>query len=602
MGVARREDVRNLAIIAHVDHGKTSLVDAMLWQSGLFRECDHVPERVLRAIDPRREKTVTVMPRVVAVPYRGARIHIFDTPGHADLGGDVERVLRVVDGFVFVVDAAEGPLPQSRFVLRRALENGLRPLVLINKIDLPRARAAEVRREVHELFVDLDASASQRDFPVLYGNARLGVCRRAPGGADEPLLPLFDLMLETVPPPTHDPDVPLQLQIAFLDYDDLAGRVAVGRMVSGELSAGQEVAHARPDGGVVPARISQLWGYEGLRRVGTDRAAAGDVVAVGGVESVAPGSTICDAERPRPLPPVHLDEPTICVEIGANDSPFAGLDGQYVTARRLRERLFRELLSNPSVRVEEIAGREVFRVSVRGELQIAILLEMMRREGYEMSVGRPEILTRDVDGERHEPIETLILDCPEAFVGAVSQKVAARKGRLTQMIDHGTGRVRMEFRIPSRGLLGFRGDYLSDTRGTGIMNHVFLGYEPWQGEIPHRRAGALVSDHAGRATAWAIEHLQGRGSMFVSPGEQVYEGMIVGESPRPVDVDVNVTRERRKSPALLDSTEESVRLVPARSLSLEQALGFINEDEVVEVTPRAVRLRKRSIQTYRGTP
>jgi len=594
-----RDDVRNLAIIAHVDHGKTTLVDALLWQSGIFRENEYVAERVMDSIDLEREKGITIMAKNTAITFRGTRINVVDTPGHADFGGEVERTLKMVDGVMLLVDASEGPLPQTRFVLRKALESGLAPIVVINKIDRTDARPKEVLNEVYDLFIDLDASEQQLDFPVLYANARRGIVRRTADGPDEPLTPLFEQILETVPPPQYDDLLPLQLLVTTLDYNDYVGRLAIGRIVNGSIRKGGEYAHCRLDGSTARVKVSGLYGYEGLKRVEIDEAGPGDIVAVAGLETVAIGETLSDAETPLALPPITVDEPTIAIVISANDSPLSGLEGSFVTSRKLRERLFKEILTNVSIRVDEAESPDGFRVSGRGELQLAILIEMMRREGYEMSVGKPQIVTREVDGVLSEPVEQLIIDCPEGFVGVVTQKVGSRKGRMTRMVNHGTGRVRMEFTLPSRGLLGFRSEFLTDTRGTGIMNHLFDGYVPWQGEIPHRATGALVSDRPGRATAHAIEHLQERGTMMIAPGDQVYEGMIIGENARANDLDVNITKEKKMTNMRASGSDDAVRLVPPRTLSLEQALEFIKDDEMVEVTPKAFRLRKKVLAMVR---
>ena len=594
-----RDDVRNLAIIAHVDHGKTTLVDALLWQSGIFRENEYVAERVMDSIDLEREKGITIMAKNTAITFRGTRINVVDTPGHADFGGEVERTLKMVDGVMLLVDASEGPLPQTRFVLRKALESGLAPIVVINKIDRTDARPKEVLNEVYDLFIDLDASEQQLDFPVLYANARRGIVRRTADGPDEPLTPLFEQILETVPPPQYDDLLPLQLLVTTLDYNDYVGRLAIGRIVNGSIRKGGEYAHCRLDGSTARVKVSGLYGYEGLKRVEIDEAGPGDIVAVAGLETVAIGETLSDAETPLALPPITVDEPTIAIVISANDSPLSGLEGSFVTSRKLRERLFKEILTNVSIRVDEAESPDGFRVSGRGELQLAILIEMMRREGYEMSVGKPQIVTREVDGVLSEPVEQLIIDCPEGFVGVVTQKVGSRKGRMTRMVNHGTGRVRMEFTLPSRGLLGFRSEFLTDTRGTGIMNHLFDGYVPWQGEIPHRATGALVSDRPGRATAHAIEHLQERGTMMIAPGDQVYEGMIIGENARDNDLDVNITKEKKLTNMRASGSDDAVRLVPPRTLSLEQALEFIKDDEMVEVTPKAFRLRKKVLAMVR---
>jgi GTP-binding protein len=589
-----RDDIRNVAIIAHVDHGKTTLVDALLWQSGIFRDNQYVAERVMDSIDLEREKGITIMAKTTTIPWRQGRINIVDTPGHADFGGEVERTLKMVDGVILLVDASEGPLPQTRFVLRKALEAKLVPIVLINKIDRADARPAEVLNEIYDLFIDLDADESQLSFPVLYCNARKGICRREPDASDEALLPLFEEILRTIPAPVHDPERPLQFLVTALDYDDYLGRLALGRVFNGRLKKGQEVAHCRLDGEMVRCRIAGVFGMDGLRRVELPEAGPGEIVAVAGLESVQIGETFSDPERPMPMPPIKVDEPTLALVLSVNDSPTAGLEGgTHVSGRKLRERLFREILTNVSIRVEETDSPDAFRLSGRGELQLAILIEMMRREGYELCVGKPQILTREIDGVRHEPMENLVIDCPEGFVGVVTQKAGSRKGRMTKMVNHGTGRVRMEFRIPARGLIGFRTEFLSDTKGTGILNHLFDGWEPWQGEIAHRATGSLVADRPGRATAYAIEHLQPRGTIFLAPGENVYEGMIVGENARADDLDVNITKEKKLTNMRAATSEQTVRLIPPRTMSLEQALEFIREDELVEVTPRALRLRKK---------
>jgi GTP-binding protein len=599
LNLERRDDVRNLAIIAHVDHGKTTLVDAMLWQSGIFRDNENVMERVMDSIDLEREKGITIMAKNTAISFRGTRINIVDTPGHADFGGEVERTLKMVDGVLLLVDASEGPLPQTRFVLRKALEAKLQPIVVINKIDRADARPGEVLNEVYDLFIDLDATEDQLDFPVLYTNARLGTCRRGPDAADETLEPLFEEILRTVPAPVYDPESPLQLQVITLDYDDYVGRLAIGRVFNGRVKKGEEVALCRLDGQVVPVKVALLYGYDGLRRIEIAGAAPGDIVAVAGIEEVNIGETLSDREDPRPLPPIQVDEPTIAMVISINDAPFSGREGRYVTSRKLKERLDREILGNVAIRVEPTDSPDAFKVSGRGELQLAILIEMMRREGYEMSVGKPEVVTRRIDGTLCEPMEMLVIDCPEEFIGAVTQKVGMRRGRMMKMINHGSGRVRMEFRIPSRGLIGFRTEFLTETKGTGIMNHLFDGWEPWQGDISQRATGALVADRAGRATAYAIENLQPRGTLFVAPGDEVYEGMMVGENARANDLDVNITRERKLTNMRASTAEELVRLIPPRVMNLEQALEFLGEDELVEVTPSAFRLRKRILAANR---
>ncbi|MBW8057538.1 MAG: translational GTPase TypA [Nitrospinae bacterium] len=591
-----REDVRNLAIIAHVDHGKTTLVDAMLWQSGIFRDNESVVERVMDSIDLEREKGITIMAKNTAIIYRKTRINIVDTPGHADFGGEVERTLKMVDGVLLLVDASEGPLPQTRFVLRKALEARLTPIVVINKIDRGDARPSEVLDEIYDLFIDLDATEEQLEFPVYYCNARKGLCRTSPDGEDAPLTSLFEEILRTIPPPTYEPASPLQFLITTLGYDNYVGRLAVGRIFNGRIYKGQTVALCRLDGQVVSFKVTGLYGYEGLQRIEIPEAGPGDIVAVTGIEGVNIGETLSEVEDPRPLPPIHVDEPTIAMLFYVNDSPIAGREGQYATSTKLRERLDREVLYNVSIQVEETESPNVFKVSGRGELQMAILIEMMRREGHEMAVGKPQVLTRRIDGVLYEPMELLVIDCPEEFIGTLTQKVGPRKGHMTQIINHGSGRVRLEFRVPSRGLLGFRTEFMTETRGSGIMHHLFDGYEPWQGDIAHRFTGALVADRPGRATAYAIDHLQARGTFFIAPGEPVYAGMIVGEHSRPNDLDVNITKEKKLTNMRSSTADEMVHLAPPRRLSLEQAIEFICEDELVEATPHAFRLRKKVLR------
>jgi GTP-binding protein len=588
-----REGIRNVAIIAHVDHGKTTLVDAMLWQSGIFRDNESVMERVMDSIDLEREKGITIMAKNTAITFRGTRINIVDTPGHADFGGEVERTLKMVDGVMLLVDASEGPLPQTRFVLRKALESKLPPIVVINKIDRPDARPQAVLNEVYDLFIDLDATEDQLDFPVLYCNARRGTCRRSPDGPETSLELLFAEILRSVPAPRFDPAMPLQLLVTNLDWDDYVGRLAIGRVFNGTLSKGQEVSLCGRDGSVAQIRTTGLYGYQGLKRAEITQAGPGDIVAVAGLENVGIGETLSDSENPQALPPILVDEPTIAVTIGVNSSPVAGREGEHVTSRKIKERLDRETLTNVSIRVEPTDSADTFKVSGRGELQLAILVEMMRREGFEMSVGKPEVLARDVDGVRHEPMEALVVDCPEEFIGVVTQKVGMRRGRMTKMVNHGTGRVRMDFRLPSRGLIGFRSEFLTDTKGTGIANHLFDGYEPWQGDIAHRGTGALVADRPGRATSYAIEHLQPRGELFAAPGDEVYEGMIVGENAREADMDVNITKEKKLTNMRASTADEAIHLVPPRLMSLEQSLEFLAEDELLEVTPASLRLRKK---------
>jgi GTP-binding protein len=593
---AVRDDVRNIAIVAHVDHGKTTLVDAMLWQSGVFRENQEVVERVMDSNDLEREKGITILAKNTAIRHGPHKINIVDTPGHADFGGEVERTLKMVDGVLLLVDASEGPLPQTRFVLRKALELGLAPIVVINKIDRRDARPKEVLDEIYDLFIDLDAQEHQLDFPVLYTIAREGICRLTPDGEDHRLEPLFEAIIRNIPAPRYLPDAPLQMLVLNLDYSEYVGRLAIGRVVNGRVRARQTVALARLDGTIDTAVVTRLYVFENLDRVEVDEAAAGEIVALAGFDHVRIGETVTDAERPAPLPRVIVDEPTVAMVFSVNTSPFAGQEGKYVTSRNLGERLRRELLTNVGIRVDPGETPDLFAVSGRGELQLAILIEMMRREGYEFAVSKPEVITRRVDGAVHEPMEKLVIDCPEEFVGVVNEKVGRRKGRMTNMVNHGTGRVRLEFRIPSRGLIGFRSQFLTDTRGTGLLNHLFDGYDVWQGDIPHRTTGALVADRAGRITAYAIEHVQDRGEMFVEPSERCYEGMVVGENSREQDIDVNIVKEKKLTNMRSSTAEEGVHLLPARRLSLEQALEWIREDELLEVTPVSLRLRKRVLQ------
>jgi len=590
---AVREDIRNIAIIAHVDHGKTTLVDALLWQSGVFRENQEVMERVMDSNDLEREKGITILAKNTAVRFGRTKINIVDTPGHADFGGEVERTLKMVDGVMLLVDASEGPLPQTRFVLKKALELGLPPIVVINKIDRKDARPGEVLDEIYDLFIDLDAHEDQLDFPVLYTIARAGICRLTPDGEDHRLQPLFEEIVRTIPAPRYDRQTPLQMLILNLDYSDFVGRLAIGRIVNGTVRARQDVALARLDGSLAKTRVTKLYVFEGLERAEVEEAGPGDIVALAGFEEVSIGETITDPLDPHPLPRVTVDEPTVGMVFSVNNSPFAGQEGKYVTSRNLKERLEREILTNVSIRIEPGETPDSFQVSGRGELQMAILIEMMRREGYELLVSRPEVITRNVDGVRHEPMERLVIDCPEDYVGVVTQKIGTRKGRMTNMVNHGTGRVRLEFRIPSRGLIGFRSQFLTDTRGTGLLNHLFDGYEVWQGEIPHRTTGALVADRAGKVTAYAIEHVQDRGEIFVEPGERVYEGMVVGENAREEDIDVNMVREKKLTNMRASTSEEGIHLLPVHRLSLEQALEWIREDELLEVTPQSLRTRKR---------
>ncbi|HXJ69268.1 MAG TPA: translational GTPase TypA [Verrucomicrobiae bacterium] len=589
---AVREQIRNIAIIAHVDHGKTTLVDAMLWQSGVFRENQEVAERVMDSNDLEREKGITILAKNTAVRFGDVKINIVDTPGHADFGGEVERTLKMVDGVLLLVDASEGPLPQTRFVLRKALELGLPPIVVINKIDRKDARAKEVLDEIYDLFIDLDAHMEQLEFPVLYTIAREGVCRLTPDGPNQPLKPLFDEIVRSIPAPKFDPEMPLQMLILNLDYSDYVGRLAVGRVVNGNIRTKQDVMLVRADGRQVKSRVTNLYAFEGLERAEVQEAGPGDIVALAGFAEVHIGETVTDPDDPRPLPPVLVDEPTVSMVFSVNASPFAGQEGKYVTSRNLKDRLERELLTNVSLKVEPGETPDAFVVSGRGELQMAILVEMMRREGFELAVSKPEVITRNVNGVRQEPMERLVIDCPEDFVGVVTQKIGTRRGRMMNMVNHGTGRVRLEYRIPSRGLIGFRSQFLTDTRGTGLLNHLFDGWEPWTGDIPHRTTGALVADRAGKVTPYAIEHVQDRGEIFVETNDRVYEGMIVGENSREQDIDVNMVREKKLT-NMRSVGEDALRLVPVHRLSLEQSLEWIRDDELLEVTPTSLRLRKR---------
>jgi GTP-binding protein len=587
-----REQIRNIAIIAHVDHGKTTLVDAMLWQSGVFRENQEVAERVMDSNDLEREKGITILAKNTAIRYGEYKINIVDTPGHADFGGEVERTLKMVDGVLLLVDASEGPLPQTRFVLRKALELGLAPIVVINKIDRKDARVAEVLDEIYDLFIDLDAHQDQLEFPVLYTIAREGVCRLKPDGENLPLKPLFDEIVRSIPAPKFDPEMPLQMLILNLDYSDYVGRLAIGRIMNGNIRTKQDVMLVRADGTQVKSRVTNLYAFEGLERAEVQEAGPGDIVALAGFSEVHIGETVTDQNDPRPLPAVLVDEPTVSMVFSVNASPFAGQEGKYVTSRNLKDRLERELLTNVSLKCEPGDTPDAFTVSGRGELQMAILVEMMRREGFELAVSKPEVITRVVEGVKQEPMERLVIDCPEDFVGVVTQKIGMRRGRMLNMVNHGTGRVRLEYRIPSRGLIGFRSQFLTDTRGTGLLNHLFDGWEPWTGDIPHRTTGALVADRMGKVTPYAIEHVQDRGEIFVEPNDRVYEGMIVGENAREQDMDVNMVREKKLT-NMRSVGEDAVRLVPVHRLSLEQAIEWIRDDELLEVTPTSLRLRKR---------
>jgi GTP-binding protein len=585
--------LRNVAIVAHVDHGKTTLVDAMLHQSGIFRANERVAERAMDNTDLERERGITILAKNTAVHYGDFLINIVDTPGHADFGGEVERTLAMVDGILLLVDASEGPLPQTRFVLRKALEKRLTPIVVINKIDRADARAQEVLNEVYDLFIDLDATEEQIDFPVLYTSARAGTSSLTVNDRGQDLRPLFDTIIDGVPPPRGDGDAPLQMLVANLDSSDYLGRIAIGRIFNGRVKVGDPIAVCKLDGAVHETRITKLFAFEGLRRIDITEAAAGDIVCLAGIDDITIGETIADIEHRLAMPPIAVDEPTVSMIFGVNTSPMSGRDGQFVTSRQIKDRLDKELLGNVSIRLEPTDSPEQMKVLGRGELQLSILIEMMRREGYELQVSRPDIVTKTTNGKVFEPVEDLVIDVAEEFQGVVIAQIGIRRGTMTRMVNHGSGRVRLEFRIPARGMIGFRSQFLTETKGTGIMNHIFAGWEPWHGAIPSRATGALVADRAGPATAYALSNLQERGEIFIEPSTQVYEGMIVGENARVNDLDVNVTKEKKQTNMRASTADEAIRLIPPRKLGLEQSIEFINDDELVEVTPVSIRLRKR---------
>jgi GTP-binding protein TypA/BipA len=589
---AVREDIRNVAIVAHVDHGKTTLVDAMLWQSGAFRENQDVNERVMDSMDLEREKGITILAKNTAVRHGGVKLNIVDTPGHADFGGEVERGLTMVDGVLLLVDASEGPLPQTRFVLRKALEARLPVILVVNKVDRPDARISEVVDEVYELFLDLDATEDQIEFPIVYCNAKAGQASLTEGEPGTDLEPLFELLIEHIPPPGYDPGMALQAHVTNLDASPYVGRLALCRVRNGTIRRGQQVAWCRADGSIQRAQLGELYVTEELDRVAAEEAGPGEIIAVAGIAEVTIGETLADPDDPRPLPVIQVDEPSLSITIGINTSPLAGRDGDKLTARQVRARLDQELVGNVSLRVKETERPDAWEVHGRGELQLAVLVELMRREGFELTVGQPQVIVREVDGRRCEPVERLAIDVPEEYVGVVTQMLALRKGQLEQMVNHGTGWVRMEYRVPARGLIGFRTEFLTETRGTGVLHHVFDGWEPWFGDLRTRPTGALVSDRTGTAAQFALMNLQERGTLFVGPGEDLYEGMIVGENARSEDLDVNACREKHLTNIRSSTADVLVRLVPHRVLSLDQALEFLREDECVEVTPKAVRLRK----------
>lgn len=588
-------NLRNIAIVAHVDHGKTTLVDAMLWQSGTFRENQDVGERVLDSMDLEREKGITIMAKNTAITYGDVKINIVDTPGHADFGGEVERTLRMVDGIMLLVDAAEGPLPQTRFVLSKALEMGLPPIVVINKIDRQDARPSEVLNEIYDLFIDLDATEEQIEFPIIYSVAREGRCTRSPDGALTDLQPLFEMIVESIPPPSGDPDRPLQILVTNVEPDEYLGPLAIGRIVDGTVQNRQAVTLCRRNGAQTLAAVAELFVYKGLGRVPVPSAGPGEIVALAGMSGIGLGESIAGGEAPKPLPTLNVDEPTLSMEFSINDSPFSGKDGRYVTSRHLRERLFKEAQHNLAMRVEPTESPDRFLVYGRGELQMAILIEQMRREGYEFSVGMPRVLTRSVQGTTHEPYELALIDTAEEYMGIVVQKLSTRRGVMVKMVNHGSGRVRLEFEVPSRGLIGYRTEFLTDTKGTGILTHMFTEYRPWAGDIVHRTTGALVADRNGRVTGYAMLNLQVRGQLFVEPTDVVYGGMLVGENSRDTDLDVNITKEKKQTNMRAAGSDAYEKIVPPLRMSLEQSIEFIRHDELIEVTPHHLRLRKRHL-------
>lgn len=592
----RRDNLRNIAIIAHVDHGKTTLVNAMLKQSGIFRDPSQLAERALDSNELERERGITILAKTTSLPYQGITINIVDTPGHADFGGEVERILSMVDGALLIVDASEGPMPQTRYVLTKALAAGLKPIVVLNKMDRPGARPVEVSEAVLELFVDLNASDYQLDFPLLYASAKQGIASHTPHLSQASnLTPLFEAIVRHIPVPNGDEEAPLQLQVTTLDHDDYVGRLAIGRVTRGLVRPGQTVAVVDGQGTVTRGRVSKLYGRQGLKRVEMDQALVGDIVSLGGLDGVGIGDTVADPERPESLPPLLVDEPTLTVLIGVNTSPFAGQDGAYVTSRHLRERLWREAERNVGLRVEETLDAEIFRVSGRGELHLAILLETMRREGYEMEVSKPEVILKDGPEGILEPIEDLVLDLPEEYLGPVMERIGPRHGTMVSMGPAGPGQVRLEFHIPARGLLGFRSQFLTETRGYGIMNHVFLGYEPYAGSIEENVRGALVALEAGTATAYALDNAQQRGTLFIGPGTPVYAGMVVGENSRPQDLELNVCRKKHVTNVRNANSEEGIHLAPPRQFSLDSGLEYLKKDELLEITPKSLRIRKATL-------
>jgi GTP-binding protein len=593
------QDIRNIAIIAHVDHGKTTLVDAMLRQSGIFRANEALVERVMDSNDLERERGITILAKNTALFFHDTKINIVDTPGHSDFGGEVERALRMVDGVVVLVDASEGPLPQTRYVLQKALAAKLPPVIVLNKIDRVDARAKEVLDEIYDLFIDLDATEDQLDFPVVYTNARDGVAYNKIGDDSKDLLPLFEAIVKSIPKPAGDPQGVLQIQVMNLDYSEFLGRIAIGRVFSGTLKRGEEVGISRLDGKITTTKITKLYTFRGLERDEAESVPAGDLVAIAGVEGIQIGESLIDLANPMPLEPLIIDEPTLAMIFTVNSSPLSGKEGNFLTSRDLRDRLARELLTNVSIRVEDTDTPESFRVLGRGELQLAILIETMRREGFELMVGKPEIVTRTEKGQKLEPLERLVIDVPENFIGIIMETVGSRRGEMSKMSNHGSGRVRMDFKIPSRGLIGLRSQLLTDTRGTALIHSIFEGWMDYSGEMALRPTGALVADRSGPSTAFALWNIQERGELFIGPAIEVYEGMIVGENSREQDMDVNVCKEKKQTNMRSSSADEAIRLIPHRELSLEQAIEFIADDEFVEITPKSIRLRKKVLQANR---
>ena len=593
---AVRNDVRNIAIIAHVDHGKTTLVDALLKQSGTFRENEEVEERIMDNIDLERERGITIMAKNTAIYYKGIKINIVDTPGHADFGGEVERTLKMVDGVILLVDAAEGPMPQTRFVLQKALEAGLTPLVVINKIDRPDSRINQVIDEIYDLFIDLDATEEQLDFPIIYAIGKDGIAKKELDDDSTDLRPLFEEIINYMPPPEYNPEKSFQFLITSLDYDNYVGRLAIGRVFNGSVKVNQQVSVVKPDGRIVKGIVRNIYTYEGLKRVETKEAKAGDIIAIAGIDDIQIGDTIADAENPEALPPITVEEPTISMVFSVNDSPFAGRSGKFLTSRHLRERLYKETLTNVALRVEDTDNPEAFLVKGRGELQLAILAEMMRREGYEFQVSKPEVIIKEDNGVKLEPVERVLIDIPEEFIGTVTEKLGARKGKMINMINHGSGRVRLEFLIPSRGLIGYRSEFKTDTKGEGIINTIFDSWQPWSGDIRIRQNGALVADRKGVATPYAIYSLQDRGIFFIPPGTEVYEGMVIGEHNRDNDLWVNITREKKLTNVRAAANDENIKVVPHKVMDFEKAMEWIADDELIEVTPDAIRIRKKQLR------